>query len=418
MPVLLKPDQTRRAAGGLLAALMPCLVAGTAAFSRSPAIAQLLPVPAPIAPTPSPTPIFQRPLTAVPTPANLGMDAQIWGEQGFSHDRSALLAAIDHSLRYLNTAKAANDYRQLALPGITRERVRRSLVRFRQLVVSSRSASQLQRAVEQEFVLYQAAGKDGWGTVNFTGYFEPVHQASRVPTAEFRYPIFRLPHQFAQWRQPHPTRLELEGADGLQYGKGLLRGAELVWLRDRLDAFLIQVQGSARLQLTDGSTMSFGFAGHTNYPYTGVGRELVKAGKFSLEELTLPKLLQYFRDHPADMDVYLPRNQRFVFFRPTGGAPATGSIGVPVVGDRSIATDKKLFPPGGLALIQTRLPYPAGNGTYEQRLVTRYMLDHDTGSAIKGAGRVDIFTGTGQVAGDRAGLINAQGQLYYLLLKP
>ncbi len=415
MLVLLKPDQIRLAAGGLLAALVPCLVAG--GLNPSPAIAQLLPVPAPVAPSPSPTPIFQRPLTAVPTPADLGMDAQIWGEQGFSRDYPALLAAIDHSLRYLNTAKAAKDYRQLALPGVTRERVRRSLVRFRQLVVSHRSASQLQAAVEREFVLYQAAGKDGLGTVQFTGYFEPVHQASRVPTAEFRYPIFRLPHQFAQWRQPHPTRLELEGADGLQYGKGLLRGAELVWLRDRLDAFLIQVQGSARLQLTDGSTMSVGFAGNTNYPYTGIGRELVQEGKFSLEELTLPKLLQYFRDNPADMDVYLPRNQRFVFFRPTGGAPATGSIGVPVMGDRSIATDKNLFPPGGLALIQTRLPYPKGT-TYEQRLVTRYVLDHDTGSAIKGAGRVDVFTGTGKVAGDRAGLINAQGQLYYLLLKP
>lgn len=381
------------------------------------ALSQPFPIPSPL-PSPTAAPLKPQPaLAPIAVPQNLGVDAQILGEQGFKRDRPALLAAIDHSLRYLQTARAASDYRRLAIKGISRDRVRRSLTRFRQLVVSSKSASQLQSAVEREFGFYQAAGKDGAGTVDFTGYFEPVHAASRVPTAEFRYPIFRLPKNFSSWQQPHPTRLELEGADGLQYAKGRLRGAELVWLRDRLDAFLIQVQGSARLTLTDGSTMSIGFAGNTAYPYTGVGRELVKDGKFTLEELTLPKLTQYFRDNPAAMDIYLPRNQRFVFFRATGGAAATGSLNLPMTAERSIATDKSQFPPGGLALIQTQLPYSTPTGQLAQRPVIRYVLDQDTGSAIKGAGRVDVFMGTGKIAGDRAGLVNTPGQLYYLLLK-
>jgi membrane-bound lytic murein transglycosylase A len=292
------------------------------------------------------------------------------------------------------------------------------LERFRQLVLRARSASELQQAVDREFAFYQATGKDGQGTVSFTGYYEAVHSASRVRTAEFRYPIYRLPPDFASWPQPHPTRLQLEGADGLQGATGRLRGLELVWLRDRLDAFLIQVQGSARLTLTDGRVMTVGYAGHTNYPYTGIGRELVQAGKFTLAELTLPRLIDYFKQHPADLDVYLPRNQRFVFFQETGGSPATGSLGVPVTVDRSIATDKTLFPPGALALIQTQLPEPTAAGQFEQRPVSRFVLDQDTGGAIKGAGRVDVFMGTGQRGSDRAGLINATGQLYYLLLKP
>jgi len=106
-----------------------------------------------------------------------------------------------------------------------------------------------------------------------------------------------------------------------------------------------------------------------------------------------------------------------VFFRETYGAAATGSLGVPVTAERSIATDKSVMPPGALALIYTQLPKQSVAGKLEQRPVSRYVLDQDTGSAIKGPGRVDIFMGTGVKAGDRAGLTNSTGQLYYLLLK-
>lgn len=357
-------------------------------------------------------------LERLPSAAQLGADEQLWGQGG---DRQALLRAIDASLRYLQTPKAVQDY-QKYLNGsgqseALRQRVQRSLTRFRQLVLSSKSAAALQKAIQQEFTFYQSTGKDQQGTVGFTGYFEPIYSASRVPTKEYRYPLFRLPPNLGRWTKPHPTRLQLEGADGLQYGKGALKGLELVWLRDRLEAFLVQVQGSARLRLTDGSTMTVGYAGKTNYPYSSVGRELVNAGKFKLEELTLPKLIQYFQANPAEMNVYLPRNRSFVFFRATNGAPATGSLNVPVTAERSIATDKSLFPPGALALIQTEIPYPTATKQLSPQLVSRYVLDQDTGSAIKGAGRVDIFMGTGKLAGDRAGLINSPGQLYYLLLK-
>lgn len=357
------------------------------------------------------------PLVPARTPLSLPPDAQILGTSAQRGDRKVLLAAVDNSLRYLRTAQAADDYRRNTIPGITRDRVRRSLERFRQLLLRAKSAETLQAAIEREFVFYQSTGKDGQGTIAFTGYFEPIHQASRVRTQKFSYPIFRMPPNLAAWRRPHPTRQQLEGADGLQFSQGPLRGLELAWLRDRLEAFLIQVQGSARLHLTDGSTMTIGYAGNTDYPYVGIGRELVKAGKIKLEELSLPKVVQYFKDHPEELDAYLPRNQRFVFFKSTGGTPATGSLGVPVSPERSIATDKSLFPPGALALIQTQIPVQTVPGKLESQLVTRYVLDQDTGSAIKGAGRVDIFMGTGTVAGDRAGLINAPGQLYYLLLK-
>ncbi|MEQ9372845.1 MAG: murein transglycosylase A [Coleofasciculus chthonoplastes F3-SA18-01] len=357
-----------------------------------------------------------NPDTSSVTLDSLGFDQQLWGTPEQPGDRQALLKSIDHSLRYLATPTAAAAYQNYPIPGITLERVRRSLVRFRQLLLTSNSPAELQAAVNQEFEVYQSVGNDDQGTVLFTGYFEPIYAASRTPSAEYRYPLYRLPTNFNTWKTPHPTRADLEGVDG--FGENSpLNGLELVWLRDRFQAFLIHVQGSARLQLPDGSVMSVGYAGKTDYPYTSVGRELVKDGKLPLDGLTLPVLLDYFSQFPSELDYYLPRNQSFVFFRETNGAPATGSLGVPVTAERSIATDKSLMPPGALALIQTRIPYPNAQGQLESRWVSRYVLDQDTGSAIKGPGRVDIFMGTGVLAGDRAGVISGNGNLYYLLLK-
>lgn len=365
----------------------------------------------------------------------LGWDEQIWGgclERAVSFrtraggrcrwgsqlaDREALLEALDRSLEYLQTPSAAAAYREYPVAGITRDRVMGSLERFRVLLLSSQTPAELQAAVQREFVLYKSVGEDGEGTVAFTGYFEPTYAASARPTAEYRYPLYRLPSDFADWSRPHPTRWELEGADGLLGEKSPLRGLELVWLRDRFEAFLVHVQGSARLQLTDGSVMTVGYAGKTDWPYTSVGSEIYRDGIMRLEDINLPALISYFRASPQAMNRYLPRNRSFVFFEATNGTPATGSLGLPVTAERSIATDKSLMPPGALALIRTQIPYANARGELEFRSVSRYVLDHDTGSAIKGAGRVDIFMGTGAEAGDRAGLMNSTGELYYLLLK-
>ena len=348
---------------------------------------------------------------------DLGLDQQIWGENGQPGDWRALLASIDNSLLYLKSPAAAKAYRRHSASGITRDRVIRSLTRFRQLVVSSPTPKALQDAVRREFVPYQSTGRDGRGDVLFTSYYEPIYTASRVPTAEYRYPLYRLPPNFGKWRKPHPTRTQLEGKDGLLGAKSRLRGLEIVWMRDRLEAFLTQIQGSARLQLTDGSTTTIGFAGKTNYPYTSIGKELAKDGKLPLSGLTLPVMLKYFSQYPAELNTYLPRNQGFVFFRETQGAPATGSLGIPVTAERSIATDKSLMPQGALALIHTSLPFVNRFGEIEYRTVSRYVLDQDTGGAIKGPGRVDYFMGTGKTAGDRAGVTGSRGQLYYLLLR-
>jgi membrane-bound lytic murein transglycosylase A len=347
----------------------------------------------------------------------LGVDEQIWGQDGKAGDWRSMLRSIDHSLRYIQSPAAARAYRRYPVKGITRDRVRRSLLRFRQVLVRSRTPEELQAAVKREFNFYQSPGQDGKGSVLFTSYYEPIYQASRVPTAEYRYPLYRLPRNFAKWRKPHLTRMQLEGKDGLLGAKSPLHGLEIVWLRDRLEAFLAQIQGSTRVLLPDGRILSLGFAGKTAYPYNSVGKQLAKDGKLPLKGLTLPVMIDYFTQYPLELNNYLPRHRGFVFFRETYGAPATGCLGLPLTAERSIATDKSLMPPGALALMHTDLPFTNNFGEMQYRTVSRYVLDQDTGSAIKGPGRVDYFMGTGKLAGDRAGVTGNRGQLYYLLLK-
>ncbi|MEH2285477.1 MAG: murein transglycosylase A [Nostoc sp.] len=332
-------------------------------------------------------------------------------------DKKALISAIARSLQYLQTVNAAAAYQNYPVAGITRDRVLKSLKRFRELLLKTNSATELHQAIQREFVLYQSVGKDNKGSVLFTAYYEPLYAASRVPTTEYRYPVYRLPPDFNSWSKPHPTRLELEGADGLQSAKGKLRGLELFWFRDRLEPYLAQIEGSARLQLPDGTQTTIGYGGNTAYNYKSIGRELVDDGKLPLEGITLPIILNYFQKHPQELNIYIPRDRSFVFFQENHGEPAQGSINVPLTAERSIATDKSLMPPGALALIHASIPFVNPTGKMEERIVSRYVLDQDTGGAIKGAGRVDYFLGTGKIAGDRAGVTVSNGQLFYLLLK-
>ena len=375
---------------------------------------------APLSRAAAPLPVSNAVVQTTAAQSTAAFDDRLWSKH--NGDRQALLRAIDYSLRYLRTNRAAVAYRRVqAQTGISRSHVQRSLLRFKQLLRYAITRQQFEAALAREFVWYRAAGHDGRGSVAFTGYYRPLVTASRVRTDVYRYPLYRLPGNFARWPSPHPTRAQLEGSDGLHQSR-LLRGAELVWLRDRLTAYLIQVQGSAQLRLTDGKTVTIGCAGHTNWPYVSMGRELVKDGSISATELTLPLMIDHFHHAPQDLNRYLPRNRRFVFFHQLRGAgasqaPASGSLGLPLTAERSIATDKSLMPPGALALIQIQVTNPAAAQVLGTSYITRFVLDQDAGGAIKGAGRVDVFMGTGEQAGRRAGVINSPGSLHYLLLK-
>ncbi|HEY0074599.1 MAG TPA: MltA domain-containing protein [Abditibacteriaceae bacterium] len=327
-------------------------------------------------------------------------------------ERVVMRRAISANLRWLQSPRGRALYMKFHKTqrgGPSREMILRSLQRL-QAVTASRSQKEFMAAMRRDFLLWQPSVQ----AAHFTGYFEPVYEARRQPDARFRWPLYGLPN-LAQWPRPHPTRLQLEGGDGKKQSP-LLRGHALAYLPSRFQAYLVQVQGSARLRFPD-KVVAVGYAGRTQWNYTGIGRELINDGKIPFEQLTQQSLLAYFRAHPHELNNYLPRNKRFVFLRPTKGRPATGALGIPLVAGRSMATDKTSLPPGAVALASVPLRNPLTARVFGNGHLSRLLFDHDTGGAIKGPARVDIFMGSGTQAGERAGALNAVGMLNYLLLK-
>lgn len=332
-----------------------------------------------------------------------------------------LMTALDRSGEWFKKPSSA---RFFPFDGVTLEQAQASVAAFKEILRASASPEEFRARINQEFDTYISVGWNNNGVVLFTGYFSPVFNASREKTAEYQYPLYKRPADLVS--DPltgetkgrnvnggivsYPTRAEIERT-------GMLAGTELVWLASKLDAYIIQVNGSAQLRMTDGSIMQVGFAGTNGYDYTSIGKALIESGKIDKNRLSLSTLREYFKQHPDELDTYTAKNDRFVFFQEYAGDtwPA-GSLGVKVEGWRSLATDKKIFPRGGVTMVQTKVPTSAG--IKPGRKFDQFMVDQDSGGAIRAPGRADIYMGVGSTAELLAGYQYAEGQLYYFFLKP
>ncbi|MCB0334080.1 MAG: MltA domain-containing protein, partial [Bdellovibrionales bacterium] len=282
-----------------------------------------------------------------PLPFDDGLDAQ----------RDELRAAVDHSIEYLRSEDAHSSYERFRREGLSREQMLISLERFRELLLSPLSGKELQEQVRREFDLLYPA--DAERSVKFTGYFQPTYEASLTPTDTFRYPIYQTPPDFASWPLPHPQRVSLEGFEGRGVPQSPLYGFELAWLKSRWEAYMIHVQGSAILQLQGepGKQLSIRYDVGTKKPFRGIPRSFLLT-----HGISWTRLPQYFDEHPHQLNYLLSRNDRFILFAKNETPAPLGSLGVPVIAERSIATDKTLLPPGALGLIRTTIPYVSKAG--------------------------------------------------------
>ena len=335
------------------------------------------------------------------------------------HDREEIWAPLSRSIEWTRREYAKQFF---PIEGIDHELAQRSLERFQELLITTKSANEFQAAFDREFDVYKSAGWDArGGGVLFTGYCTPILAGSLAQSDVYRHPLYSLPGDLVKASDgtilgqrnattgqllPYPERRTIEA--------GLLRGQslELVYLRDPLDAFIAHVNGSAIIQLEDGSEVRFGYAGKNGRPYTSLGQELIDGGQISKQDISLGTIRQWAKEHPELVSGYLDRNESYVFFTPIDGNPH-GSLNVPVQGERSLATDKRLFPRGALVFVDCYLPSDAGRRTPFRQL----MFDQDTGGAIRTAGRADIYVGVGHTAERRAGATKSPGQLYYFFLR-
>ncbi len=321
-------------------------------------------------------------------------------------DRDELLPAVEQSIEFMKRKSAAHFF---PIEGVSHERALASLERFRDLLSKSTSAEEFARALDVEFQVYKSAGWDGkGGGALFTGYCTPILDGRLKSDATYRHPLYALPlgRKTDAGVEPYPERRAIEASAMLE-GKGL----ELAWLKDPLDAYIAHVNGSAFIRLENGELYRLGYAGKNGRPYTSLGQELVKDKKLAKDSVSLATIRAWARDHPGEVESYLARNASYVFFTKIDGNPR-GSLNVPVSAGRSLATDKTLFPRGSVVWVEGRT-----GGNWEAREFHRFLLDQDTGGAIRTAGRADVYLGIGPDAEKISGATRVEGQLYYFFLR-
>lgn len=263
-------------------------------------------------------------------------------------------------------------------------------------------AVQSQPAAKAFFEMLFRPTQIGTPPALFTGYFEPELQGSRTRTARFQHPIYATPPDLVDG-QPYLDRARIEG--GALRGRGL----EIAWLDDPVDVFFLHIQGSGRIVLPNGSVMRVGYGARNGFAYQSVGQEMVRRGTHSDDEISAAAIQNYVRRNPAAGKDLLNTNPSYVFFREIKDLPASsgpiGALSLPITAHRSVAVDPAFVPLGAPVWVEKAGANP----------INRLMVAQDTGGAIKGAQRADIFFGTGKAAGDAAGIVRDGGRLVQLL---
>jgi membrane-bound lytic murein transglycosylase A len=287
-------------------------------------------------------------------------------------------------------------------------------------------AAAIRAFFQQNFKVYQIQQADGGLDGLITGYYEPLLHGSRELTAKYRYPIYAPPDDLLSidlgdlYPELKNLRLRgrLEGKKVVPYftrseidaGKAPVQGKELAWVDDPVELFFLQVQGSGRIQMEDGSMIRVGYADQNGYPYRSIGKWLVEHGELTLDKASMEGIKDWARSHPDRLPELLAANPSYVFFRilPNQDGGPLGALGVPLTPERSVAVDPRALPLGAPVWLATTRPNSA-------EPLNRLVIAQDTGGAIRGNVRADFFWGFGNDAGKLAGAMKQQGRMWLML---
>ncbi len=349
-------------------------------------------------------------------------------------DRDSLILAVRRNLEYLNRLNPETLF-HYGPNDFTCRQVRESQEAFLNLLSEGLDVDQLSEEIRKNFQVYRAAGRGEDGRVLFTGYYEPVYEGRLTADETFRFPLYRAPDDLIRIDLspfnekfkgeaivariegkkvlPYYSRYEIEARKVLE-GKNL----EIAWLKDPLDVAFLHIQGSGRLRLPGKRDFQVNYHASNGRPYRSIGRYMIEKGFLSREEMSMQAIRRYFTKNPEALEEVLNFNPSYVFFRQVENGPL-GNIGVLLTPGRSIALDSRIFPKGALGFISTQKPVINDKmDIIGWTHFSRFVLNQDTGGAIKGAGRADIFWGSGPYAELTAGYLQHDGDLYILIKKP
>ena len=341
-------------------------------------------------------------------------------------DRASLLAALKNTLTYWR-AKPDSFKVLVGKDNYTAVQMRRTTQKLLDLFSADMSAEDLLSALKAQFRVYRSVADDGSGKVVITGYYEAEIKAARQPDAVNKFPIYLKPADLIKTDAStgadfdygrvdengklvrYYSRSEISG--GVLGGKGL----ELVWSAHPAQIMLLQIQGSGVLRFPDGDFIKAGFDGANGWPYKSVQKLLIDCGE--VPAMSFKDFINYLSLQGEREARLVDLDTRYIFFqeRPKD-SPAYGAIGAGLTPGRSIAVDPKPIPLGVTALLKSKRPVAAEGGLGFKEF-TRFVTAQDTGSAIRGPGRIDLFWGFGDTAETEASSMKTPGDLFILIAK-
>lgn len=367
-------------------------------------------------------------------PSLVRIDPSAYPDFADDLDFDSLDQAIAQSIGYLQGLPASREF-AFGRDRYPSEHILLSLRRFQAFIRVRPSASDLQKYIRAFYRVYQSVGRDPRREVLFTGYYEPLLRGRGSVSPEYRYPIYARPDDLltidlsafsekyagekligrieAHSVVPYYDRRDIaEG--GALYGKAPV----LAWVDDPIDIFFLHVQGSGKVRLEDGRVLNLGYDTSNGRPYRSVGQLLIEEGRIGREEMSMQRIRAYLDENPGEIPRVLSHNPSYIFFKITPDGPL-GSLNAKLTPGRSIALDRSAFPPAALCFVETQKPVIDGQGRIASwTALRRFTLNQDTGGAIKGPGRADLFWGGGPHAETAAGHLKHPGKLYFLVLRP
>jgi peptidoglycan lytic transglycosylase A len=378
--------------------------------------------------------LFQKRPPGIKKTALSRIDPSMYPDFSDDMDYDGLENCIRQSISYLNRISPATEFR-FGQDVFYAPHMILSLEHFLDFIRTKPSTDQLTRYIRDNYRVYTSIGSNDSGQVLFTGYYEPALEGSLRKDATYKFPIYARPDDLTtvdlslfspefqgktitgrytnQRLVPYYDRKEIEN-DRLLEGKTKV----IAWVKDPIDLFFLQIQGSGKIYLENGKTLNVHYHASNGQPYRSIGKLLVDEGKIPLEEISMQEIRSYLHHHPGEIEAVLNYNPSYVFFKIEQTGPM-GCLEVDLTPGRSIALDRRLFPAGALAFIETKKPLISGDGAiHKWTALSRFVLNQDTGGAIRGPARADIFWGGGPYAEIAAGHMQESGSLYFLILKP
>jgi len=310
-----------------------------------------------------------------------------------------------------------------------------SLIKFLGFIEKNSSQDELKQFISKNYLVYKSTGSNQTGEVLFTGYYEPFLEGSLTKSDLYKYPVYGIPSDLVsidlslfspkyagekisgryteKTVVPYFDRKEIE-TGGILEGKAPV----IVWVKDRIDLFFLQIQGSGKIKTDNGEILNIHYHASNGRPYKSIGNFLIEKEIITKSEMSMQKIRAYLSANPERTDDTLNYNPSYVFFKTEKEGPL-GYLGVKLTPERSVALDRSIFPPAGLVYIETEKPVVNESGKITGWVKnSKFVLNQDTGGAIRGPGRADIFWGNGEYAETAAGNMQHKGSLYFLILKP